>query len=200
MQLAKNPESQHTIVHKAKPSPLMPEVGLVLLDSSLKPLAFDRGAALILTPPAIPEEILRAIRGRKPTELTSIKIAVRRGKSDYVCRVYLLDEAGGLLAQSIIVLHLERDASLGNAMYEAAVKYNLTEREQQALKGISMGLSNKQLSEEMNISPNTVRAFLRLIMVKMGVTSRSAIVAKVLQDRDNLDRVVRLPSEQELAV
>ena len=32
----------------------------------------------------------------------------------------------------------------------------------------------------MNISPNTVKAFLRLVMIKMGVTSRSRIVAKIL--------------------
>jgi len=32
----------------------------------------------------------------------------------------------------------------------------------------------------MSISPNTVKAFLRLIMVKMGVTSRSGVVGKIL--------------------
>jgi DNA-binding CsgD family transcriptional regulator len=32
----------------------------------------------------------------------------------------------------------------------------------------------------MNISPNTVKAFLRLIMVKMRVSTRSAIVGKAL--------------------
>jgi DNA-binding CsgD family transcriptional regulator len=32
----------------------------------------------------------------------------------------------------------------------------------------------------MNVSPNTVKAFLRLIMLKMEVSSRAAIVAKVM--------------------
>ncbi len=32
----------------------------------------------------------------------------------------------------------------------------------------------------MSISPNTVKAFLRLIMFKMGVTSRSGVVGKIL--------------------
>jgi DNA-binding CsgD family transcriptional regulator len=32
----------------------------------------------------------------------------------------------------------------------------------------------------MAISPNTVKAFLRLIMIKMGVTTRAGIVAKIL--------------------
>jgi len=87
-----------------------------------------------------------------------------------------------------------------SAMHEAAAKYNLTGREQEALEGISMGLTNKELAERMSISPNTVRAFLRLVMVKMGVTTRSGIVAKILQDRRDFGKLVSLPPESELAV
>jgi len=32
----------------------------------------------------------------------------------------------------------------------------------------------------MAVSPNTVKAFLRMVMVKMGVSTRAGIVAKVL--------------------
>ena len=32
----------------------------------------------------------------------------------------------------------------------------------------------------MEISPNTVKAFVRLIMIKLGVTTRGAIMVKVL--------------------
>jgi DNA-binding NarL/FixJ family response regulator len=203
MQLSKQTRPQHTIIHKAKPAPQAPDVGLVLLDGSLRPIAFDRGAAAILNhanQDAIPEEILRTLRGRKLAELSSIKTVFRVGKSEYMCRAYVVECEAALLGQSIVVLHLERDSLMGNAMYEAALKYNLTEREQEALKGISMGLSNKQLAERMTISPNTVRAFLRFIMVKMGVTSRSAIIAKILQDRDKFERVVSLTAKEELAV
>lgn len=203
MQLSKKTTPQHAIIHKPKPAPQAPDVGLVLLDSSLKPIAFDRGAAAILNhanQTGIPEEILRAIRGRKLAELSSIKTVFRIGKNEYMCRAYAVEYEAGLPGQSIVVLHLERDSSMGNAIYEAALKYNLTEREQEALKGVSMGLSNKQLAERMNISPNTVRAFLRFIMVKMGVTSRSAIVAKILQDQDKFERVVSLTQKEELAV
>src|ERR1700730_13015885 len=174
MQLSKKARPQHAIMHKPKPAPQAPDVGMVLLDGSLKPIAFDRGAAAILhnaNETSVPEEILRAIRGRKLAELSSIKTVFRIGKSEYLCRAYGVECEAALLGQSIVVLHLERDSLMGNAMYEAALKYNLTEREQEALKGISMGLSNKQLAERMDISPNTVRAFLRFIMVKMGVTS-----------------------------
>ena len=32
----------------------------------------------------------------------------------------------------------------------------------------------------MNISPNIVKAFLRLVMIKTGVSSRSAVVGKII--------------------
>ena len=84
----------------------------------------------------------------------------------------------------MIALHLEKDFSASDAAQELAAKYNLTEREQEALGGILMGFSSKEVAERMNISPNTVKAFLRLIMIKMGVTRRAGIVAKILENRD----------------
>src|ERR1019366_5904497 len=46
--------------------------------------------------------------------------------------------------------------------------------------GVTMGLTSKELAMRMHISPNTVKAFLRLIMIKMEVATGSAIVAKLL--------------------
>lgn len=200
MQLSQKHQSQHAIVQNFKTSAPIPDVGLALLDSSLNLVAFDHGAAAIMNhpnPPAIPEEIQRAIRGLKRAELPSIKTILRRGPSEYICRAYVMGDAGGLAGQSFVALHFQRDSSISNAVHEAAAKYKLTDREQQVLEGISRGLSAKQMSEQMNISPNTVRAFLRLIRLKMGVKSRSASVAKLLQDSGDFDRAVRLPLEQE---
>ena len=42
------------------------------------------------------------------------------------------------------------------------------------------GLSSKEIANRMNVSPNTVKAFLRLIMIKTGVSSRSAVVGKIM--------------------
>jgi hypothetical protein len=36
------------------------------------------------------------------------------------------------------------------------------------------------MAKRMAVSPNTVKAFLRMIMVKMGVSTRAGIMAKVL--------------------
>jgi DNA-binding CsgD family transcriptional regulator len=41
-------------------------------------------------------------------------------------------------------------------------------------------LTSKEIATRLEISPNTVKAFVRLVMVKMGVTTRSGIVGKLL--------------------
>jgi DNA-binding CsgD family transcriptional regulator len=70
-----------------------------------------------------------------------------------------------------------------DAVLQAAAEYHLTDREQEALIGITMGLTCKEVAERMDISPNTVRAFLRLIMIKMGVPTRAGIVGRLHDQR-----------------
>jgi DNA-binding CsgD family transcriptional regulator len=91
----------------------------------------------------------------------------------------------GSSTQSIVALHLHRSSSSGEAVDELAAEYDLTQREQEALLGISRGLTCKEVAELMKISPNTVKAYLRLIMVKMGVTRRAGIMGKLLEHTAN---------------
>jgi DNA-binding NarL/FixJ family response regulator len=164
------------------------EVGLVLVDLSFNPVAFDQGAVSILnqslsttqTGIAIPEEILSALRRRSPSDLFAGRIAFHIGHREYSCCPHLLETLDGS-TRPLIALHLERDSSVADVIYKIAEEYRLTEREREALSGISMGLSSKQVAERMHISPNTVKAFRRLIMIKMGVTSRAGVVAKLLE-------------------
>jgi DNA-binding NarL/FixJ family response regulator len=41
-------------------------------------------------------------------------------------------------------------------------------------------MSNKVIADRMNLSSNTVKPFLRLIMIKTAASSRSAIVGKII--------------------
>lgn len=56
-------------------------------------------------------------------------------------------------------------------------KYNLTKREIEIVSLISKGLSNKEISERLSIKENTVKDHIKNIMDKMGVRSRSEIIA-----------------------
>ena len=179
--------SRAALIQKPKAAPIMAEVGLVLMDTSLNIIASDWGAASILnyrnqpgSALCLPEEILEILRNRKANDRAPVKTHLRTEKAQYFCRIYLLESHQGHMGQPIVALHLERDSSANDAICEIVKKYHLTGREQEVLRGISLGLATKELAERMNISPNTVKAFLRLVMIKMGVTKRAGIVAQIL--------------------
>jgi DNA-binding CsgD family transcriptional regulator len=61
-----------------------------------------------------------------------------------------------------------------------AREHNLTDRERDILLGIAAGLTTKEMAARMNVSPNTVKSFIRLVMVKTLVSSRTELLAKLL--------------------
>jgi DNA-binding CsgD family transcriptional regulator len=167
------------------------EPGLILLDSSLKPLAFNYQAAKILFDPSqpsaeqkntfkVPEDILKDIRNRAAKGLSSEATLYRSGRRNYICRVTEMESCIEGSPQPLLLV-LQRQSSIEEAVYEAAAQFHLTEREREVLEGISKGLSGKELASCMKISPNTVKAYMHLIMVKMGVATRVAIIAKIFE-------------------
>jgi DNA-binding CsgD family transcriptional regulator len=57
----------------------------------------------------------------------------------------------------------------------------MTPREQQILALLLQGLGTQEMAETLGLAANTIKAFIRLVMVKMGVRSRAAIVTKILR-------------------
>ncbi len=179
--------------HRSEPD----TAGFILLDLSLRLIAFNSEAAMILgdsnpnTKVQVPEGLLKELRSRGHNGLSSLVTPLimpfHTIRGDYICQAYRLNEPlpAGLPSSVILVLH--RDTSVTETVSKVAHDFSLTERECEALIGISLGLSSKELAERMNISPNTVRTFLRLIMLKMGVSTRSALFARMLYARERSD-------------
>jgi DNA-binding CsgD family transcriptional regulator len=69
--------------------------------------------------------------------------------------------------------------------------FGLTSREQQTVKFLLEGLTSKEIAERMQISPNTVKAFIRLVMVKMNVSTRSGIIGKIVGSKAALGLLTR---------
>jgi DNA-binding CsgD family transcriptional regulator len=80
-------------------------------------------------------------------------------------------------------VHLDSSSNGGDRIRQLAAEHHLTDREGEALRGIALGLSTKELAEHMAISPNTVKSFVRLIMIKLGVGSRAGIMVKLLESK-----------------
>jgi DNA-binding CsgD family transcriptional regulator len=166
---------------------------VIVVDLSFRVVAVDRGAENILGPDngralgerlpfKIPAAVEALARAKSYADLSAAKSHVRLGNRQYSCRFFLLEPRNGSLGQPLVAVHLKREVSVDEAVGRVARAYRLTDREQQAVIGVSMGLTSKELADRMNISPNTVNAFLRLIMIKMGVTTRAGVVGKLLDE------------------
>jgi DNA-binding CsgD family transcriptional regulator len=175
--------------------PALAEEGMVVLTMSLEPIGADEGASVILgrtnlddpslddtnEPTIIIPDEIREILGRNMDDLSNTKMHFRMGKEIYNCRAFLMQPQHADQGQAMLALHMQRDTSVPNAIELVSSQYHLTDREQEVLRGIAIGLTSKETADRMNISPNTVKSFLRIIMIKMGAATRSGIVGKLLE-------------------
>jgi DNA-binding CsgD family transcriptional regulator len=180
----RNVKSKRALRHEPRACPAKADVGIVLLDLSLHPLAIDRGAAEMFGKESIPRELLDVIRRSKPGDPSTAKMRFRLGLRDYTCRLYFLEPGSANRQDPMVAVHLERELSVYDAVSEVGDEYRLTDREHEVLKEIAAGLTSKEVAQRMNISPNTVKVFLRMIMMKMGVSTRSGVIAKLLEHTD----------------
>jgi DNA-binding CsgD family transcriptional regulator len=79
-----------------------------------------------------------------------------------------------------MLLVLERKMSETLALFQLSRQFRLTQREHQAVSLLMQGLSNREMAKNMGISVNTVKVFLRMATIRMGVSKRSGIVTKIL--------------------
>ncbi len=170
-------------------------VGFLLLDSAHKPFYSNPEAIRILTFSVKPgdsrpleallaERVRFVFRKHRPLHSDSLFEFVS-GRRRYLCRVINLPSPPGSPPELFAALLLERKAAQCGAS-QAAKQYNLTSRELQAVELLMDGLRSKEIALRMQISPNTVKTFLRLVMLKMGVSTRSGIVRKVFEQGSRL--------------
>lgn len=169
-----------------------PDEGVILMDLSLQVIACDAGGEAILRsenprngskglPFAIPEEVVSLSMNFRRGNVASGRSTVRIGEQHYICRAYVVEPRNRSTVQPTLVLHLHKDTAAADAVRQIAKEYDLTDREEQALLGLARGLTSREVAEEMDISPHTVKAYVRLIMIKMGVSRRAAIVGKLME-------------------
>ena len=168
--------------------------GFVLLDSALNALAYNEEAVRILAFPTKPDQIKRlgtfltdkvkgGILSRKSGDGYRVTSEFRSGNRVYVCRAYSIDHHLEGSSRPAMAVLLERTAPTLMNFAQISEQFSLTQRERETVEYLLQGLTSKEIAERMNISPNTVKAFVRLVMVKMGTSTRSAIIGKIAGPR-----------------
>jgi DNA-binding CsgD family transcriptional regulator len=167
--------------------------GFLLADASLKLILANSDAAAILSFPGPISQNLAHIFEKKirsalvdagglPANGNGYSVVkLKSGRRTYVCRAFPLNSNGKGTNGTATLFMLERGLPGRLALFQIARQFRLTHREQQAVALLLQGLSNKEIAEIMGVSANTVKAFLRLATVRMGVSSRSGIVTKILE-------------------
>ncbi|HEY4932291.1 MAG TPA: helix-turn-helix transcriptional regulator [Terriglobales bacterium] len=168
--------------------------GLLFLTESIDAVAYNWEAVRILAFPSEPKQsehlrgfLAKYVRSRLTSRRSSdIHRFVREFKSGnrrYTCRALsLCSEDGSSQADgTTTALLLERrPATAELLMKKATAEFRLTQRESQCVALLLQGMTTKEIAQVINLSPNTVKSFLRLIMAKMDVSTRSGVVGKIL--------------------
>jgi DNA-binding NarL/FixJ family response regulator len=164
--------------------------GFLLMDSSLRPLWLNAEAAQILSYPAKPdranalnhslgEKIRTSLANQSSPQSRSVT-EVQSGRRRYLCRAFLLESYGKQSNHQGVAVLLERSPLGLIALSRVSEQFKLTQQEGEVLEFLLLGLTSKEIANHMQISVNTVKVYLRLVMAKMGVSTRSGILGKIM--------------------
>lgn len=168
--------------------------GFLLMDSSLNVISFNAEAAQILGYPdnarnlatskvLLTEKIRSSLVIRPSAGESVFTDEFRSGRRRYFCRPILLDSQPKETPHASKAVLLERGPSGWISLPKVTEQFDLTRREREVLQYLLQGMSTTEIASRMKLSRSTVKAFLRLIMIKMRVPSRSAIIVKILMTK-----------------
>ncbi len=170
-------------------------VGFLLLDATLRPIYANEDALAILSYPGFPSRIkgsdnslqnkIRSLlpgngnhNGFPPSKFLN---EVASGKRCYQLRAFSVKSSLGDGRGPVVALLLERNQRGALNLESVTRKFRLTKRETETVELLLQDLSTKQIAGRMDISPNTAKAFLRSVMIKVGAENRTGIIARLLQ-------------------
>jgi DNA-binding CsgD family transcriptional regulator len=170
--------------------------GFLLLDTGFNLLAANEPALQILCFPSqadrikqpkvfIADRVRTALVDHRNHEGRTFVKEFTSGKRRYICKSFRVDCDGRYSVQPAFAVLLERDAAGSSVLKEISEQFDLTQRECETIEFLLQGLTSKEIATRMKISPNTVKAFLRLVMVKMKVSTRSGIAGKIAASTPN---------------
>jgi DNA-binding CsgD family transcriptional regulator len=164
-------------------------IGFLLADLSFTPLYVNAAAIDILADPqgspandngAFIQKRIRSILQAERFTTGLPATGFRSGGHRYACRPFLVEaqehgERPPMVA--VLIEHSPRDPVDAS---ELSKRFQLSPRECETVQYLIRGLTTKEIAQRMGVSPNTIKQFIRLIMTKMAVTTRSGIIGRLM--------------------
>ena len=114
------------------------------------------------------------------------KIELRRVTGDLnfpvLLRGFLLPDLQGNGDASLLILMEKLGRQTRIIPTQTAERFRLTEREQEIVKYIADGRTNKEIAQSLSISEHTVKEHVRHLLKKTKTSTRTAVLAQVYQD------------------
>jgi len=169
--------------------PVLTPPGLILVGPALNQVVGNQEAMQILAYPAPPASVTRLgtllkeklgvfVRQGTPPNVDCAMTELISGRRYYRCTRHVLNMQGMQGARTVVIL-MERTGSPEVTVQELCNGLHLSRREREAVGLLVGGLTSKEIAVEMGISPNTVKSFLRLVMTKAGVSTRTGLIGRV---------------------
>jgi DNA-binding NarL/FixJ family response regulator len=160
------------------------DFGLFLIDFHMPGMSIDALQVLVRRFPGTPVALISGT-----AQHAEILAAIRSGArgfipktatGEYLAHALNLLLAGGTSVPAEILLGGDENAQQsGHDEHLSGALTLLTQREQDVLRGVVRGLSNKEIGRELNLAEVTVKLHLRGVFRKMGARSRAdaAVIA-----------------------
>jgi DNA-binding CsgD family transcriptional regulator len=110
---------------------------------------------------------------------------VLSGRRRYLCWVYRCPP-GTCASNLAAIVCFERPIHMPLLIAAARRAFRLSNRESQILSLALLGLSNKEIAGRLRISANTVKTYVRSLLAKLDVSTRSGLLWRLLDTRPAL--------------
>ena len=123
---------------------------------------------------------------RQPSPRDYDKVELRRVTGDLkfpvLLRGFLLPDLHGNGDASLLVIMEKIGRQCRMIPSQTAQRFRLTEREQEIVKYIADGRTNKEIALSLSISEHTVKEHVRHLLKKTKTSTRTAVLAQIYQD------------------
>ena len=165
--------------------------GFLLVDLAARPIYANQQAMEILAYPNHPrhlnsvrrlihKKIQSILSSQDLSEKPTFDASMISGRREYECHGFCMDTSLSGSSRIAVALLFERRFHTSADLAHVVSEFHLTMREQAVVELLLRGLTSKEIAKRLAISPNTVKAFLRFVMIKLGVSTRAGIVSKLL--------------------